>query len=139
MGPWCSRGWQPPAGAPEGGGWGQGALTAAAGVGFQPEQTAFQVEKKRMEESGAAAEGAAMGLMTQPHARVQRVLSFFACWFFWGAAPVAYGGSQPRGRMEATAAGLHHSTDTWDLRHICHIHDNSRQCQILSPLSRARD
>ena len=29
--------------------------------------------------------------------------------FIFRAAPVAYGGSQVRGRMEATAAGLHHS------------------------------
>ena len=29
--------------------------------------------------------------------------------FFW-AAPMAYGGSQPRGPIGATAAGLHHSS-----------------------------
>ena len=34
------------------------------------------------------------------------LLFFF---FFWGAAPVAYGSSQARSRFRAVAAGLHHS------------------------------
>ena len=44
--------------------------------------------------------------------------------FFLSATPAAYGGSQARGRIGATAAGLHH---------------NSQQCQILNPLGKARD
>jgi len=32
---------------------------------------------------------------------------FFVFVFFWGAAPVAYGGSQARGPIGAVAAGLH--------------------------------
>ena len=40
------------------------------------------------------------------------------------AAPTAYGGSQARGWIRVTAAGLHHS---------------SRQCQILNPLREARN
>ena len=43
----------------------------------------------------------------------------FIC--FFKAHPGAYGGSQARGRIGATAAGLHHS---------------SRQCQILNPPAR---
>ena len=39
-------------------------------------------------------------------------------------APPAYGGSHARGWIEAAGAGLHHS---------------SRHCQILDPLSKARD
>ena len=42
---------------------------------------------------------------------------------FW-AAPMAYGGSQARGRITVVAASLHHSS--W-------------QCQILNLLSEARD
>ena len=34
---------------------------------------------------------------------------FFVFWFFFRAAPVAYGISQARGPIGATAAGLHHS------------------------------
>ena len=49
-------------------------------------------------------------------------LSFFFFLLF-RAAPTAYGGSQARGRIRATAAGLHHS---------------SQQHQILSPQSEAR-
>ena len=45
------------------------------------------------------------------------ILSFLRCnlvffFFFWpflGPLPVAYGGSQARGRIGAVAAGLHHS------------------------------
>ena len=35
-------------------------------------------------------------------------LFFFVLFAFW-ATPAAYGGSQARGRIGATAAGLHHS------------------------------
>ena len=50
-------------------------------------------------------------------------LNFF---FFlsFRAAPMAYGGSQARGRIGAVAGGLHHS---------------SCQHQILNPLREARD
>ena len=34
---------------------------------------------------------------------------FYECPHFFGATPVAYGGSQARGRVGAAAAGLHHS------------------------------
>ena len=30
-------------------------------------------------------------------------------------------------------------TAIWDLRRICGLHHSSRQCQILNPLSEARD
>ena len=50
---------------------------------------------------------------------------FFVCFFvFFRAAPAAYGGSQARGWIGAAASGLQHSS--W-------------QCQILNPLSEARD
>ena len=49
-------------------------------------------------------------------------LSFFL--FLFRAAPLAYGDSQARGPIGATAANLHHS---------------SRQLQILNLLSKARD
>ena len=45
-------------------------------------------------------------------------LFFFA---FFRAAPKAYGGSQPRGQIGATAAGLHHS------------HSNTRSKPHLQP------
>ena len=44
--------------------------------------------------------------------------------YLFRAAPVTYGGSQARGLIGATAAGLHHS---------------SRQRRVLNPLSEARD
>ena len=54
---------------------------------------------------------------------------------FLGATPVACGGSQARGRIGATAVGLHpsHSNVGSGLYH------SSWQCQILIPLSQAGD
>ena len=31
------------------------------------------------------------------------------------------------------------ATATQDLSHVCNLHDSSQQCQILNPLSKARD
>ena len=45
-----------------------------------------------------------------------KYLPFFPC--FFRAAPEAHGGSQTRGRIRATAAGLHHS----------HSHAGSELC-----------
>ena len=44
---------------------------------------------------------------------------------------MAYGGSQARGLISATAVP--------DLSRICDLHHSSRQRQILNPLSEARD
>ena len=49
--------------------------------------------------------------------------SFFLFLFLFRAAPMAYGGSQARGRMGATAAGLHHS----------HSHAGSKPCLRPTP------
>ena len=52
---------------------------------------------------------------------------------FSRAIPLAYGSSQARGRIRATA------TATPDLGCVCKLHHSSRQCQILNPLSKSRD
>ena len=52
------------------------------------------------------------------------VVVLFCLFAFSRAPPAAYGDSQARGRIGATAADLHHSS--WQL-------------QILNPLSKARD
>ena len=59
---------------------------------------------------------------------------------FW-AIPSVYGGSQPRDLTGAVAASLCHTTATTtrDPSHSCDLHHSSRQCQILNPLSEARD
>ena len=41
--------------------------------------------------------------------RSEKIILFF---FLFRAAPTAYGNSQARGRIGATAAGLHHSHNT---------------------------
>ena len=58
-------------------------------------------------------------------------LSFFLSLF--RAAPVACGGSQARGHIGATAAGLRHShSNIKDLSHVCDPHHSSWQRWILS-------
>ena len=52
---------------------------------------------------------------------------------------MAYGGFQARGLFGATAAGLVKATATPDLSHVRDLHHSSEQCQILNPLSGARD
>ena len=54
-------------------------------------------------------------------------------------AGAAYGSSQARGQIRATAAGLHHSHNNAGLSHIYNLHHSSQQCWILNPLSEARD
>uniref|UniRef100_A0A8D1KYM2 Catenin alpha-3 n=1 Tax=Sus scrofa TaxID=9823 RepID=A0A8D1KYM2_PIG len=65
----------------------------------------------------------------------------FSFFFFllFRPAPVAYGNSQARGQIGATAAGLHHSHSNARSSCICDLHHNSQQLQILNPLSEARD
>ena len=52
---------------------------------------------------------------------------------------MAYGGSQARGPVKAVAYTTATATATGDLSHICDPHHRSWQCQILNPLSEARD
>ena len=43
------------------------------------------------------------------------------------------------GPIGATAAGLQHTTATWDPSHIYDLHHSSWQRRILNPLNQARD
>ena len=49
------------------------------------------------------------------------------------------GGSQARGQMWATAAGLCHTHSNAGSEPVCDLHHSSRQCRILNPLIEARD
>ena len=67
-------------------------------------------------------------------------LSFFPIYWFicFPYVPTAYGGSQARGRIRATAARLHHSHSNARSKPRLWPTLSSRQCQILNPLSEAR-
>ena len=65
-----------------------------------------------------------------------KTLFFF---LLFRAPPTAYGGSQARGRIWATAAACITATTTQDQSHVCDLHHSSWQHWILSPLSKARD
>ena len=67
------------------------------------------------------------------------ILLLFLVFCPFRVAPVAYGGSQAQGWIRATAAGLSHSHSNTDLSHIFDLHHSSWKCQILNPLSKARD
>ena len=62
---------------------------------------------------------------------------------FFRASAAACGSSQTRGPIRATAAGLHHSHSNTksEIRAASStfVHYSSWQCQILNPLSEARD
>ena len=54
-------------------------------------------------------------------------------------APVAYGSSQAKGWIGAEAEACAIATTMPDPSCICGLHCNSRQCQILNPVSKVRD
>ena len=61
------------------------------------------------------------------------LLSFF----FFKVVPTTCGGSQARGLISATAAGLHYSySNTRSEPRLWHIHHISRQCRILTHWAR---
>ena len=51
------------------------------------------------------------------------ILSFV--FFFFRAAPIAYGGSQARGLIGAAATCLHHIIAMRDLSYVCDLHHSS--------------
>ena len=70
----------------------------------------------------------------------------FYLFIFWlllfRATPEAYGSSQARGPIGATAASLRHSHGIQAMQYtsrVCDLHHGSRQHRILNPLSEARD
>ena len=65
------------------------------------------------------------------------IFSFLFCLF--RAAPAAQGGSQARGWIGATAAGLRQSHSNMGSEPICDLHHSAWQHWILNPLSKARD
>ena len=46
-------------------------------------------------------------------------------YFFFRAAPVAFGGSQARGPIETVAAAYARASATWDLSRVCNLHHSS--------------
>ena len=64
---------------------------------------------------------------------------FFLYFFFVMITPAVYGSSQARGRIGAAPAANPPATATPDLNHVCNIHCSLGQCQILNPLSKAKD
>ena len=66
-------------------------------------------------------------------------LSSYLVFCLFRAEPEAYGGSQARRPIGATAASLYHSHSNTDLSCVWDLHRSSRQYWIFNPLSEARD
>ena len=64
---------------------------------------------------------------------------FVFFFFHFRATPPAYGSSQARGRIRLQLLDYTIATATPDLSQVCNLHHSSWQCQILNPLSEARD
>ena len=88
-----------------------------------------------------------VGLLDHMVSSIFSWFSFLCSFFFlcvclfdisW-AAPAAYGGPQARGPIRAAAASLRQSHSNAGSSRICNLHHSSRQCRILSSLSKGRD
>ena len=65
-------------------------------------------------------------------------LSRFFCFVcLFRATPKAYGSSQVRGWIGATAYSVHQAMQ--NLSHTCDLYHSSQQCRVLNPQSKARD
>ena len=71
------------------------------------------------------------------HLRWEFPFFFFVFLPFLGQLPTAYGGSQARGLIGATASGLYQCHSNMGSK--LHLRPTPQQCQILNPLSKARD
>ena len=76
--------------------------------------------------------------MHESHYLIDTPWSLGGLFGLFRAKPAAYEGSQTRGWIRATAAGLHHSHSNAP-SYVCNLHHNSQQHQTLNPLSEARD
>ena len=67
------------------------------------------------------------------------ILEMFLFFFFllFRATPTAYGG--PRLGVKSELLAYSTATETLDPSHICELHKSLQQCQILNPLSEARN
>ena len=74
--------------------------------------------------------------LLQPHSPSSFFFFFLS---LFRAAPIAYGGSQASGQIRAVATSHSHSRRTPDLSGPCNLCCSLEQCQILNPLSEARD
>ena len=64
---------------------------------------------------------------------------FWCAFFLGGGTPEAYGSSQARVESGLQLPVHTTTTATQDLSHVCDLHHSLLQCQILNPLSEARD
>lgn len=64
---------------------------------------------------------------------------FLSLFFFFGATPATYGGSQARDRIGAAAASCTTASNARSEPHIFILHHSSQQCWMLNLLSKARD
>ena len=86
----------------ESGWWAVGGCGVRAG---RPERELFPHKEELESQVGPSSAAASLNAWGFP----AKLLCLFVCLLLFRATPVAYGGSQARGLVRATAAGLHHS------------------------------
>ena len=64
---------------------------------------------------------------------------FLFSFFFFRAAPVAYGSSLAGVKSELQMLACIIDTETQDLSHVCNLYCSAWKCQILNPLNDARN
>ena len=68
----------------------------------------------------------------------QTTMQVFCFVLLFKTAPEVYGGSQAKGQIGATAAGLPTATTTQDPNLVCALYHSSQQHQIFNQMSKAR-
>ena len=71
--------------------------------------------------------------------RADQLLFYLFIFFFLGPHLWHMGGSQARGQTGAAAEAHTTATAVQDVSRICTLHHSLQQCQLLNPLSEARD
>ena len=66
-------------------------------------------------------------------------LFYFILFYYFRAAPEAYGSSQASGQIGAVAVAYAAVTAMTDPSHICDLCCSLQQCQVLNPLRKATD
>ena len=77
--------------------------------------------------------------MIQSNTKISHVLGQEESFFLFRVTPAAYGSSQARGQIRAVAEAYTTAMATWDPSHIVDLCLSLQKCQILNPLSQARN
>ena len=100
-----------------------------------PSPTHFKAELEKLDNCESTT-----GLLKKYFSKLHfSIFCLFLCFLLFRAAHSAYGSPQARGQLRAVAGSLHHSHSNVGSELCLWPTPQLRQCQILNPLSEARD